>query len=274
MRRVLSSLSGALSVGLVLVFASGCTSTREYDDVIHNRNGCISCGESPGASLRDMASGRSPCADAGPCGCAAPPAACGGAAADAFPAGAKPGEAWCRVVIPAKYETIREPVQTVCASVVHEWVPPVNRTEFHRVLAVPACDDVIHTPGATRTDVMCAEGCPARTETRTVCEQGPCGSKTRCETVTIPATNCTTAREVCIQAPGRHEIHTPDQYLEEPCLVEVTPGRWVDRPVPAVVEMRTRVVCVSPERTEWRRNPNCQVPAVRSCSPCVPASKK
>jgi hypothetical protein len=257
---------------------TGCAATREYDDVLHNRNTCNSCEGSDGHLLREMASGCNPCKDAGPCGCATPAATCGCGTApgstDAFPAGAKPGEAWCRVVIPARYETIREPVQTACASVERDWVPPVTRLVLRPVLVAEACDEVIRTPGATRLDVMCAEGCPARTETRMVTEQGPCGCTTRCETVRIPATTCQTTREVCIQAPGRHEVHTPAQYVQEPCLVEVSPGRWVDRPRPAVVEMRTRVVCTSPERIEWRRNPSCEVPVVPSNSPCLPASKK
>ena len=81
---------------------------------------------------------------------------------------------------------------------------------------------------------------------------------TRCVEVSIPATDCTTRRDVCIQAPGRHVVRTPEQFIGEPCLVEVTPGRWVDKPIAPVVEMRTRIVCVSPERVEWRRNPSCR----------------
>ena len=283
MRRVLSTSILALSLGLALAVVPGCAGMHEYGDVIHTRTACDSGEGAPWKLNREMSSRCNPCDRAGACGCApaeAPcaPKACGArkgcAAIDAYPADAKPGEAWCRVVIPAKYETIREPVQTVCASVEQDWVPPVTRIQLRPVCAVAACDDVIRTPGATRMDVMCAEGCPARTETRSVCVKGPCGPETRCETCTIPATTCTTNREVCIRAPGRHDVRTPAQYIQDPCVVEVTPGRWVDRPVRPVVEMRTRVVCVSPERVEWRRNPTCEVPVVPSSSPCASASKK
>ncbi len=280
---------GAFGLGLTLVFASGCAGMHEYDDVLHNRNRCNPCEGSNWDLYRDMSSRCNPCEGDGACGCrpaAAPcaprpvcaPRGCastsGFAPGGDFPADAKPGEAWCRVVIPAKYETIREPVPTICAGVERDWVPPVTRVQFRSVCAVAASDQVVRTPGASRTDEMCAEGCPARTQTRTVCEQGPCGPVTRCETVTIPATMSTTRREVCVHPPGRHEVRTPAQYLKDPCLVEVTPGRWVDRPIRPVVEMRTRVVCVSPERVEWRRNPTCEVPGAPAATPLVPIPAK
>lgn len=261
--------SAAFAAVALLLVAPGCAASREYGDVLHGRSSCDSC-QGPDWSLyREMSSGRLTC-DTG-CECAAAPA-CGCEALPAYPPGAKPGEAWCRVVIPAEYETIREPVQTACASVEKEWIPPVTEIRLKRVCVAPAWSEVIHTPGATRTDEMCAEGCPARQVTREVTVRGPCGCEKRCETVTIPATNCTTHREVCIQAPGREAISVPAQYVEEPCIVEVVPGRWVDRVIPPVVEMRERIVCKRPERVEWRRNPTCEVPVATVPNPCRPAA--
>lgn len=293
MRGVVSTLSRSLALVVGVGLLAGCAAMHEYDDVVLNRNHCDSgqCG-APWGLYRDMTSGRNPCAG-DTCGCrpkpvcapacapACPPKpACGpsgrpvSVAPDAFPADAKPGEAWCRVVTPARQRTVVEPVTTVCAGVDRVWVPPVTEIRLRRVCIAPATESVICTPGATRTDVICAEACPARTEMRTVTEQGPCGCTTRCEPVTIPATTCTTKREVCIQAPDRRVVTTPAEYVEEACLVEVTPGRWVEKPRPAVVEMRSRLVCEAPERVEWRRNPNCEVPAPTVVAPCAPASRK
>jgi len=290
MRRVVSSLCRSLAVVLAVGLLAGCTAMHEYDDVLRNRNGCDAgeCG-APWALYRDMASGRNPCGGDS-CGCPAKPAcapacapkpACGPCgrpvtvvAPDGFPAGAAAGETWCRVVVPARQRTVVEPVTTVCARVDRGWVPPVTEIRLRRVCAVPATEMVIETPGATRTDVMCGEGCPARTEMRTITEQGPCGCTTRCEPVTIPATTCTTKREVCIAIPGRHVVTTPPVYVEEPCVVEVAPGHFVDEPRPAVVEMRAHVVCDAPERVEWRRNRECELPHAPVVAPSAPTPGK
>jgi len=276
MRRIVTSLVRSVAVVLGVGLLAGCAAMHEYDDVLLNRNRCDPgrCG-APWDLYRDMSSGRNPCADDA-CGCRPKPACapacaptpacdpCGrpvAGAPAAFPPNAKPGEAWCRVVVPAEQKTVVEPVTTVCAGVDRVWMPPVTEIRLRRVCVRPATQDVIRTPGATRTDVICAEGSPARTELREVTDCGPCGRTTRCEAVTIPATTCTTKREVCVQAPGRHVASTPAEYVEEPCVIEVTPGRWVERARPAVVELRTHVVCASPERVEWRRNPSCELPA-------------
>ncbi len=288
MRRVVSALCRSLAVALGVGLLAGCAAMHEYDDVLYNRNHCDpgQCG-APWGRYREMMSGRNPCAgDA--CGCPKPACApacapkpacdpCGrpiSAAPSDFPPNARPGEAWCRVVIPAEEKTVVEPVTTVCAGVDREWVPPVMETRLRRVCVAPATEEVIVTRGATRMDVMCAEGCPARTEVREVVEQGPCGPTKHCETVTIPATTSTTRRDVCVQSPGRHVVSSPAVYVEEPCLVEVVPGHWVERARPAVVEMRSRLVCVTPERVEWRRNPDCELPAARAAAPVAPAARK
>lgn len=270
-RTSFASLLVVASAALVLTTA-GCAATRGYDDVLRNRTSCDSCRGSDWTLYREMSSGTLKRCDPA-CACAEKPAL-GCATTDAYPKDAKPGEAWCRVVIPARYENVREPIETSCAEVRRVWVAPVTEIRLHRVCVSPASDEVIRTPGATRTDVMCCEGSPARTQTRTVTVQGPCGCETRCETVTIPAKNCTTKREVCIQAPGRHAVTMPASYVEDPCVVEIVPGHWIEEPTPAVVEMRERIVCLSPERVEWRRNPNCAVPVSPPYSSCVPATKR
>ena len=280
MRRVASTLSRLTAVVLGSGLLAGCAAMHEYDDVVYNRSHCDSgrCG-APWGLYRDMSSGRNPCGGDGACGCRPKPACapacaprpacdpCGrpvSAAPGAFHVGARLGEASgaarCQNVIPARQTTVVEPVTTACASVDRVWVPPVTEIRLRRVCVRPASEEVISTPGATRMDVMCAEDCPARTELRTVTEKGPCGCTTRCEPVTIPATTRTTRREVCIQAPGRHVVSMPAEYVEEPCLVEVKPGRWVDVPRPAVVEMRARLVCESP--------------AAPVAAPCAPAARR
>lgn len=208
----------------------------------------------------------------GACGCAAP--ACSTPLPDRPPA-ARPGEAWCKVLVPARYETVTEEIETVCPSVRREWVPPLMETRVIPVVVQPASTEVIRTPGATRTDPVCTELCPARTETRVTVSKDACGCGTKtCETVHVPAVNGVRTREVCVQAPGTEVVTIPAQVSAEVCEVEVRPGYWRETKLPGVKERRSHVVCVSPERWEWQRNPSYVPPAPPppACAPTRPVS--
>lgn len=205
----------------------------------------------------------------GACGCATP--ACAPTLPERPPT-ARPGETWCKVLIPAQYATVTEEIETVCPSVQREWVPPLMGTRVIPVVLHPPGTDVIRTPGATRVDRVCTEICPARTETHAVVRTDGCGcTSTTCETVHVPAVNGMCAREVCVQAPGTKVLSVPEQISAETCQVELRPGYWRQTAVPGVKERRTRVVCKTPERWEWQRNPSCTPPAVPVVPPCLPA---
>ncbi len=204
------------------------------------------------------------------CVCATPDRATG---LSDRPPGAKPDEVWCKVLIPAVYETITEDIETVCPSVQRSWVPPVMETRVIPVIIEPACTQVIRTPGATRVDAICTEVCPARTETRVVVHRDACGCGVKsCETVHVPAVMGTRPREVCVQAPATEIVHTPAVLSANVCQVEVRPGYWEETRMPGIRERRSRIVCTSPERWEWQRDPACGVPAPPP-PPCLPTTR-
>jgi len=235
---------------------AGCQSTRSYANDVCT----LDCTSKPGTAAA---------CDCPPAGCATP--------THAIPLperapGARPNEVWCKVLIPAVYETVTEEIETVCPSVQREWVPPLMESRVIPVVIVPACTEVIRTPCVTRTDGICAEICPPRTETRVVVRKDACGCGVKsCETIHHPAVMGTVDREVCVQGPGTVIVHTPEVVSANVCEVEVRPGYWRATQVPGVRETRTHVVCRSPERWEWQRDLTCAVPVAPVAPPCLPA---
>ncbi len=292
------SVRGAFALAAVALFSlAGCTAAnrgpnREYVEIMKGRQPCNCDEKKPWCDYLGVMKGQMPCPSSGrstcspDCGCA-PKAACGcgpisavssgvssGVPSAAMPAGAKPGEAWCRVQVPAVYKDVTEQVTTVCATTTQVWVPPVYETKVKRVLVQPACTTYLDIPGVTRSVERCETCGPARTETRAKTTADACGRcVTTCETVTLPPVQRTRLDEVCIQSPTRQAVVEPAVYTTEVCEVEVKPGHWDTVTTPAVVENVTKRVCVSPERWEWRQNPTCTVPTPAPAAPCAPATK-
>lgn len=206
-----------------------------------------------------------PCATPCPTPCPAPCDPCAGRGET--PAGAPPeakaGEAWCRVWIPAVYETVYEDVVAQCASTRRLWVPPVTEQTTHEVCVRPACAREVYIPPVSRTETYCCVIEPARTECRM---QNGCPV-----TVTIPARTEMRTRDICI-APGHTEVvYEPAQYETKVDERVVKCGSWCEVAVPAVVEKRPRQVCRCEGRWEWRRNAHCEVPQpVCPPPPCTP----
>jgi hypothetical protein len=214
----------------------------------------------PGCST----SGRDACACVEPCASPCP---------DRPPA-AHPGEAWCRVKIPAVYETRCETITVECETCRCEWVPPVYETRVREVCVKPPCAKEIHVPAVSRTIEECVEICPARVELQRVCcPVNPCPDpcaprQEECfAEVQIPAQTKRMCREVCVTPAATKTVYEPALYetVVENCVVK--PGYWRTVPAPAVHDRVCHQVCVQPERWEWRRNDACVVPA-----PCVPPS--
>lgn len=252
---------------------------QRYGDVMRGRMPCRSCEPTWDRYGRVMR-GENPCTSCGRTGdacscrpaCPTPPP-CPATESAAMPPEAKPGEAWCRVYVPAQYETVTEQVTSVCATKRELWVPPVYESRVKRVLVEPERVETIELDGVTRSVETCEVACPARTEVVCRTERDACGCpKTVSETVTVPATTRTSLHDVCIAPPTKVTLRHPAVYSAELCEVEVKPGRWVTEDVPPVVETVTHRVCRSPERWEWRRNPTCEVPVPPATAPCAPST--
>jgi hypothetical protein len=243
------------ALGLVAGLAlAGCA--NGYERYAARTGAGVSCGESGGCHA---------CGETPPCP-PCPPQAC-------------PGEAWCRVLIPAQYETVWETVQLQCESCRCEWVPPVYETRVSEVCVRPACAREVYTPPVSRTIEECVEVCPKRTEMQRVCcPADPCPNpcaprQADCwAQVEIPAQTTRVCREVCVSPAGTHTVYEPPLYetVAESCVV--TPGYWRTVNVPAVYDRVCHQVCKCPARWEWRRNTTCTVPTpCAPPSPCVPS---
>ncbi len=292
------SVRGALlTAAVALCSLAGCTAAnrgpnREYLEVMKGRQPCNCAEKAPWCDYLGVMKGEMPCPASGrgtctpDCGCAPKPAcdcapkpACGcgplsAAPTAGMPAGAKPGEAWCRVLVPAVYKDVTEEVTTVCATTTQVWVPPVYETKVNRVLVQPERTTWLDVPGVTRSVERCETCGPARTEVRATTKADACGRcVTNCETVTLPPVQRTRLDDVCILGPTRQAVVEPAVYTTEVCEVEVKPGHWDTVTTPPVVESVTKRVCVSPERWEWKQNPACTVPTPAPAAPCAPATK-
>lgn len=170
------------------------------------------------------------------CGCPPPKPVCEAPCAPApvqrgscgaFPANAKPGEAWCCVFIPPVYNTVSKQVCVQPETCNKVWVPPTYKTITEQVMVEPE----------------------------------------RVNRIPVPAVYETISEQVCVQPEGRRQIPVPAvfQTVEE-CIevcgprtewqrVDCTPAQaaagqaecWALVTIPAVMERRTKQVCVQPE---------------------------
>ena len=217
-----------------------------------------------------------------PCGapkCAAPcQAPCQPQAGNcgAFPADAKPGEAWCCVWVPPVYATEKERVCTCPEQCNKTWIPPVYETRKKQVCVKEACAVQIPIPAEYNNVEECVEVCPSRTEWQRVdCATEGCKPGERQDEcwalVTIPPVYEKRCKQVCTKEASCRTESTPPVYEEQCEQVETACGYYKDDTTPAKYEEREKQVCTADGRWEWRRNLNCVVPQPQSCNPCVPS---
>lgn len=194
-----------------------------------------------------------PCADGAP---KAPPG---------MPEGVKPGEAWCRILIPAQYKDVEEQVCVCPATTRCEQIPAVFEERTRQVCVCPAKTKTIKIPGEYETQTEKVLVCAARTEWRKIpCtpsqlaageKQGDCW-----QLVEIPAQYKDVCKRVCVKEPSCKTETIPPVYKTVTEKVCVKPASTKQIPVPAKYETRTRKELVAPCRWEWRRNEDCEVP--------------
>jgi len=208
------------------------------------------------------------CAPAAPpCGCAAPQPACNSGNCGAFPANAKPGEAWCCVWVPPVTENRSHQVCTCPEQCNKTWIPPVYETKTKKVCTKEACRTEIPIPAEYNTVEECVEVCPSRTEWQRV----PCDGANECwALVTIPPTYEKRQHQVCSREASVRYEEIPPVYEDQCEQVEVACGYYKEDKTPAVYATESECVEVAPGRWEWRLNAACVVPQPQVCNPCVP----
>jgi len=208
-----------------------------------------------------------------PCGCEAPaepvfdaPATVATAAdvdvgPGERPAEARPGEAWCRVWIPAVSELKTETVMVEPAKRKKMWIPPEYGSRMKIVCVQPAEIKNINVAGVWDTRSREIMTCPERTVTERTRVTDECGCA-QCVTNQrlIPARYGTIQERVCIAPPGERLKYTPAQYkcIEERYVIK--PGFCTEVCEPARYETRTRTCVTQPGRWEWVRRSDCEVP--------------
>jgi hypothetical protein len=181
------------------------------------------------------------------------------------PPEAGPGEAWCRVWVPAENEMVSERVLVAPARKIKRWIAPVYAKRMRVECDGPAEIREVTVPaqyGTRRRTVTTSQA-------RNVWERVRCGGDgCTCQECwkkeTRPAVTEEVCERVCLE-PSRTTLEFKPaawRVVEEDYILE--PGRCEEVCVPARYENRVRTVCKKPGRWEWRRNPDCEVPAVAS----------
>ena len=196
--------------------------------------------------------------------CCAPCDPCAGAP-PGIPDEAKAGEAWCRVLIPAKYEETETQVCCAPASCKREWIPPVYEEQERKVCCKPASCRTITTPAEYKTVTEKVEVCAARTVWKKIpCEDGELGEGEKqgdCWQLTeIPAQYREVCKRVLVKEATCRQETTPPEYRTVTEKVMVKPGEWKTTPIPAQYKTVKGRKLVEPCRWEWRRNNKCEVP--------------
>jgi len=214
--------------------------------------------------------GCDPCGAPDPCEPCAPapcdPCATTGADRPAgVPDEAKAGEAWCRVLIPAKYEEIENQVCCKPASTSREWIEPVYEDQERQVCCTPASCKTIPIPAEYETQTEQVMTCAARTVWKKIpCEPGQLGDGEKqgdCWQLTeIPAQYKQVCKQVCTKPASCRKETIPPVYKTVTDRVMVKPGSWKCTPIPAEYKTVKSRKLVEPCRWEWRRNADCEVP--------------
>lgn len=224
----------AISLGLLL---SGCTSSGCCDAPDPCEPSCSPC---------------DPCAGGGP-------------RPSGLPEEAKAGEAWCRVLVPAKYEDYEEKRCCKPAGTKRDWIEPVYEEREKKVCCTPARCKQTCIPAEFKDESEQVQTCPARTVWKKIpCEpdqlkegekQGDCW-----KLVEIPAQFKTVTRRVCTKPASTKTEQIPPVFKTVMEKVLVTPGSWKCTPIPAEFSTVTKRRMVEPCRWEWRHNTACDVP--------------
>jgi hypothetical protein len=182
-----------------------------------------------------------------------------------LPPEAKAGEAWCRVMVPAKYEETEEKVCCKPASTNRKWIEPVYEERERKVCCTPARCKTVSIPAEYAEKSEQVMTCPARTVWKKIpCEpdhlkagekQGDCW-----KLVETPAQYKTVTHRVCTKPASCKKETIPPVYKTVKEKVMVKPGSWKCTPVEAQYKMVKRRRMVSPCHWEWRRNEACDVP--------------
>ena len=219
----------------------------------------------------DPCSAPDPCS---PCATACDPCGGGGGRPAGMPDEAKEGEAWCRVLIPAKYEEVEKQVCVCPASCEREWIPPVYEEQERQVCCKPASCRKINIPAEYETKTERVMTCPARTVWKKIpCESGDLADGEKqgdCWQLTeIPAQYKEVTKRICVKEASCTTETIPPEYKTVTEKVVVKPGEWKTTPVPAQYKTVTERKLVEPCRWEWRRNESCEVPGAADEAPAA-----
>lgn len=176
------------------------------------------------------------------------------------------GEVWCYIRVPAVTQTISEKVMVAPPSCREEWVPPVTQEVTEEVVVKPEERRRVPVPAVIEDRVEKVMVCDAKTEWRKVeCAPKALGQGEQvgeCWTlVTIPAQYEDRVTRVVVKPETFREEVVPAVTAQQARTVVVSEGYMKKVDVPAVYDVRTREVEVSPARWEWRRTGECEVPA-------------
>lgn len=184
----------------------------------------------------------------------------------ALPPGAKPGEVWCYIRVPAVTQTVSENAMVTPASCREEYVPPVTQEVTEQVVIKPEERRRIAVPAEfadQQEQVLVAD---SKTEWRKVdCQPknmnqgeqvGECWTL-----IQMPPQYATRTSRVCVRPESFREEVIPAQMGTQTRTVVVQEGFTRKIEIPPVYEVRTREVEVSPARWEWRRTSECDLPA-------------
>lgn len=176
------------------------------------------------------------------------------------------GEVWCYIRVPAVTQTLSEKVMVAPPSCREEWVAPVTQEVTEEVVVKPEERRRVPVPAVVEDRVEKLLVCDAKTEWRKVeCAPKALGQGEQvgeCWTlVTIPAQYEDRVTRVVVKPETFREEVIPAVTASQTRTLVVTEGYMKKVDVPAVYDVRTREVEVSPARWEWRRTGECEVPA-------------
>lgn len=176
------------------------------------------------------------------------------------------GEVWCYIRVPAVTQTLSEQVLVTPPTCREEWVPPVTQEVTEEVVVKPEERRRIPVPAVYEDRTEKVLVCDAKTEWRKVeCSPKQLGQGEQvgeCWTlVTIPAQYEDRVTRFLVKPETFREEVIPAVTEPQVRTVVVTEGYMKKVDVPAVFDVRTREVEVSPARWEWRRTSECALPA-------------